>query len=1130
MKKAIKKGMSFVLGFLMIFMSIPVQIASTESTNHEPIEVQEKSTIDNAMENLTTIKGIREIVSLREEHVKHFQMPDGTMQAIVFPNAIHEKDENGSWQPIDSTVSLASNRDGKMYVSKDGKKQFSTSAANNQSLYTLAENGYSITVSLANTLAQDSSKVSAEAKTAIVTANAPNYNTEWDSVDDAISSAINQSTVTYPSVYPNTDIEYTMFGDAIKENIVLKSASCATTYKFKYHLEGLKAILNENGSISFHDVKTDELRYRIPAPYMYDQNGEISRDVYYALHEENDGSYLISVIASDAWLKDNARAYPVRIDPTIVSSSKVNDTFVSSSSPNTSYGDSIVRISPSCTGFIQAIMPTLPSGASITRATLVVYYYYASGVTGNRTIAAYQMNEPWDEINTTYNVLFNTHGSSLGISSTLLNRVGTTASSNTTASNPRKLSFMVTSAVNSWYNGVANYGIALKHNSGSLQSTSGSNTDTIIQNYEAFSDYTAYFSIMYDLPSGVYAIKKNGSTIYAKNNTVDPLAWVFQESLTSLSMNEANRDYMFKFAYRPETDDYVIRAMSNNEIIIYPSLAYSKPLAGRRVISGSPATDANLPTTYTWKITSSLDGYDQIWYQEGTTKYYLCSAFDDDNSRLTLTTDPNDAGTQWVFHRYEGETFKNTVQISYSDHLMLGETYDYNMGLYSTVIGQNGPITYSVTDRDDSPTEKATIDSATGVLTAQQGGIVRISWTYSGAPYIWSRLITICANRNLISIKNTSNNKYITPLTSYVDSNIITDEFSNSNTTMMWYFEYNGDGYYKIKNFVTGYYLKAPSNNTDGASVTESSYSSTYSLWKLERTADGYYIIQSKNQYERTTSSPLYLTVNGDNVVQSNVYDTNKWVVFPYEFDLTLNIYYDQAFNVRYGDGNSLIKELESEMQNLLWKTANIRLIFNPPLQIASTPDTCKTYRNLTLNLTTINEICPANPSLDDPDCAYHNHNLNNDESCENCTSWLQIYRDFIEEYPGSNTTSILFTGNKLYNNAGQQCNRSYLWYNNGICIQEIQDNYSEYQLEMVPFIMHEIAHSIDAPDHYHEAPEGERCKNEALCIECHPETGRPTWCLMSDGWLYEPYNEEFLWCDDCYNEVMLYLIDHHND
>lgn len=913
MKKAIKKGMSFVLGFLMIFMSIPVQIASTESTNHEPIEVQEKSTIDNAMENLTTIKGIREIVSLREEHVKHFQMPDGTMQAIVFPNAIHEKDENGSWQPIDSTVTLASNRNEKMYVSKDGKKHFSTSATNNQSLYTLAENGYSIAVSLANTLIQDSSKVSAEAKAAIVTANAPNYNTEWDSVDDAISSAINKSTLTYPSVYPNTDIEYTMFGDAIKENIVLKSASCATTYKFKYHLEGLKAILNENGSISFHDVKTDEPRYRIPAPYMYDQNGEISRDVYYALHEENDGSYLISVIASDAWLKDTARAYPVRIDPTIVSSSKVNDTFVSSSSPNTSYGDSIVRISPSCTGFIQAIMPTLPSGASITRATLVVYYYYASGVTGNRTIAAYQMNEPWDEINTTYNVLFNTHGSSLGISSTLLNRVGTTASSNTTASNPRKLSFMVTSAVNSWYNGVANYGIALKHNSGSLQSTSGSNTDTIIQNYEAFSDYTAYFSIMYDLPSGVYAIKKNGSTIYAKNDTVDPLAWVFQESLTSLSMNEANRDYMFKFAYRPETDDYVIRAMSNNEIIIYPSLAYSKPLAGRRVISGSPATDANLPTTYTWKITSSLDGYDQIWYQEGTTKYYLCSAFDDDNSRLTLTTDPNDAGTQWVFHRYEGETFKNTVQISYSDHLMLGETYDYNMGLYSTVIGQNGPITYSVTEQDNSPTDKATINPNTGVLTAQEGGIVRVSWTFTGSPYAWSRLVTISFEDGIIhTLKNPSSNQLMLPVNTSSASYITLDSYNYNKTTEMWKFEYAGNGYYKIKNDITGYYLTAPSNNTDNAKVTQAAYNATYGLWKIQRTTDGYYTLQSKNQYERTTTTPLYLTVNENNeVVQSSSMANYKWDISP--LVMRMNVLYDQALADRYSNYMNLLHSIYSE-------------------------------------------------------------------------------------------------------------------------------------------------------------------------------------------------------------------------
>ncbi len=1073
----------------MIFMSFPAYASphTEPSTANQTEDLQEEKnpSIEAAQSSNTKIK---EISSLREAHVKHFQMPDGTMQAIVFPNAIHEKDQNGSWQPIDSTVSLASNRDGKMYVSKDGKKQFSTSAANNQSLYTLAENGYSITVSLANTLAQDSSKVSAEAKAAIVTANAPNYNTEWDSVDDAISSAINQSTVTYPSVYPNTDIEYTMFGDAIKENIVLKSASCATTYKFKYHLEGLKAILNENGSISFHDVKTDEPRYRIPAPYMYDQNGEISRDVYYALHEENDGSYLISVIASDAWLKDTARAYPVRIDPTIVSSSKVNDTFVSSSSPNTSYGDSIVRISPSCTGFIQAIMPQLPSGASINSALLHVYYYYASGVTGNRTIAAYQMNEPWDEINTTYNALFNTHGSSLGISSTMLNRVGTTASSNATASNPRKLSFFVTSAVASWYNGEANYGIALKHSSSNLQSTSGSNTDTIIQNYEAFSDYTAYFSIMYDLPSGVYAIKKNGSTIYAKNDTVDPLAWVFQESLTSLSLNEANRDYMFKFAYRPETDDYVIRAMSNNEIIIYPSLAYSKPLAGRRVVSGSPATDANLPTTYTWKITSSLDGYDQIWYQEGTTKYYLCSAFDDDNSRLTLTTDPNDAGTHWVFQRYEGETFKNTVQISYSDHLMLGETYDYNMGLYSTVIGQNGPITYSVTEQDNSPTDKATINPNTGVLTAQKGGIVRVSWTFTGSPYTWSELVTISFEDGIIhTLKNPSSNKLMLPVNTNSASYITLDSYDYNKPTEMWKFEYAGNGYYKIKNDVTGYYLTAPSNNTDNAKVTQAAYNATYGLWKIQRTTDGYYTLQSKNQYERTTTTPLYLTVNENNeVVQSSSMANYKWDISP--LVMHMNVMYDWAFKEQYSNYMELLYSIYSD--NSIGTSVagvlkdrfgiSLRVTYNTSVY-ASYPviEECDLQHSIT-------ELCSDCKDIDDEidaiECAAGLHHK----------SEISILSeiDFTALYD-STETNVLFTGySTCYSNgvSHQYESSAYGWSKTGhskILIltnqfyNRLSSNSSDKFDRIMSTLTHETLHTLGVS----------HCNNYGACIMDTPET-----------------------------------------
>ncbi|WP_161945307.1 hypothetical protein, partial [Streptococcus suis] len=52
------------------------------------------------------------------------------------------------------------------------------------------------------------------------------------------------------------------------------------------------------------------------APLMVDAAGETSQDIKLELAEK-DGHYHITVVAGKEWLADQARQYPVRIDPTI---------------------------------------------------------------------------------------------------------------------------------------------------------------------------------------------------------------------------------------------------------------------------------------------------------------------------------------------------------------------------------------------------------------------------------------------------------------------------------------------------------------------------------------------------------------------------------------------------------------------------------------------------------------------------------------------------------------------------------------------------------------------------------------------------------------------------------------------
>lgn len=323
--------------------------------------------------------------------------------------------------------------------------------------------------------------------------------------------------------------------------------------------------------------------------------------------------------------------------------------------------------------------------------------------------------------------------------------------------------------------------------------------------------------------NGVYAIRKANTNVYVQNNTLSSLSWVYQETNSTPPISSTDREFLFKIAYRSETNDYVIRSMLNNEIIIYPSVLNNAPVSGKVKVSGQPATDSNLSIKYTWKMTTTTDGYKYIWYNDGSTTYYIKSTSDTGGGPiLKFTTNPNDTGTKWQFYQYTGAAINSTTSISYTNELMRGETFDFDVCMYSSTVGINGPIVYSVSEPDYSETDKATINSSSGLLTALKGGIIRVQWTYSGAPWIWSRLVTINFEDDIVHFfKNASSSLLFQPANADVGSYIVANTYSYSRTSMMWKFEYE-NGFYKIKNDVTGYYLRAPASNSEGAKISQS--------------------------------------------------------------------------------------------------------------------------------------------------------------------------------------------------------------------------------------------------------------------------------------------------------------------
>ncbi|SCL73361.1 RHS repeat-associated core domain-containing protein [Micromonospora peucetia] len=122
--------------------------------------------------------------------------------------------------------------------------------------------------------------------------------------------------VTYRGVLPGVDLELESRPGALKETLVLRSADAPRVYDFPLRLEGLTATLHD-GAVRLSDA-SGTVRAVIPPGYVIDSAPVpvTSTAVSYQLLTVG-GKPTLRVSADDGWLRDPARVYPVRLDPTV---------------------------------------------------------------------------------------------------------------------------------------------------------------------------------------------------------------------------------------------------------------------------------------------------------------------------------------------------------------------------------------------------------------------------------------------------------------------------------------------------------------------------------------------------------------------------------------------------------------------------------------------------------------------------------------------------------------------------------------------------------------------------------------------------------------------------------------------
>ncbi|MBE5879951.1 MAG: DNRLRE domain-containing protein, partial [Lachnospiraceae bacterium] len=317
-KKLSKILLCFALVLVMLTQSVtPVIYAKPEDKGRQE-EATEEGTEEIPEEELQAEEEperviLHEVEKNRGEYSKEYLLSDNSRSVIVYPDKVHYEDENGILLEIDN--SLTRTQDGY----ENGNNSYDVLITDNdegQGKVIYREDDYEIAwqmielsdaensetqenISAPETVIHGKEKDKPEKKHLKDKADKKNKGKKKvhkpklsGKVEDVEAQmpvkeegihVPEQSKVVFDGYKNDVSVEYQPAGDGIKENIILSGKESGNEYVFELKLAGLKARLNDYNEIEFYDEKTDEVKYYFPAPFMIDNEGEVSYDARYEI-------------------------------------------------------------------------------------------------------------------------------------------------------------------------------------------------------------------------------------------------------------------------------------------------------------------------------------------------------------------------------------------------------------------------------------------------------------------------------------------------------------------------------------------------------------------------------------------------------------------------------------------------------------------------------------------------------------------------------------------------------------------------------------------------------------------------------------------------------------------------------
>lgn len=462
MKKLSIKFLSVLLSVLMLASVMPSSVYAIAAEDiadslRTDESVSSDITSEEASEASSEVYALGEDVSKRTENAKYIRMSDGSYYVAMYDSAVHYL-YGDVWEEIDNTLasSSASDSDDVAGVATSKGKHTIKFANNSNSskLVAIKQGNYKISFNL----------VGANKSKGISVTNPEAHSDDATDLErlTVVKKAV--SSVIYEDILDGVDLEYVVNGNNLKENIIVKSKVDEYVYQFDMKLNKLAAEKLDDGTIVLVDEKTDEVVYTITTPYMLDANGKYSDKVTYSLEQVKNKEYRITVTADSEWMNDENRAFPVTIDPPIMSDSNyIEDATVLYCEGDDNYGDSIYNdISldieygyKTNTFFKISSLPPIPRDSIIVQASFATYIesiFYTEGYPYG-AVEIHNVWYAWDEDTIT--------GNTQPLNSDILD-YQKIAFDNTDPDFKSYIAWDITRAARNWYCGGQNNGVYLE--------------------------------------------------------------------------------------------------------------------------------------------------------------------------------------------------------------------------------------------------------------------------------------------------------------------------------------------------------------------------------------------------------------------------------------------------------------------------------------------------------------------------------------------------------------------------------------------------------------------------------------------------------------------------------------------